>query len=64
MAGTDKFIINSTQVIENFNGKGVGKELLKKTVEFARENNLKIMPLCPFAKDGFDKNAHYRELLF
>nr|WP_317630609.1 GNAT family N-acetyltransferase [uncultured Flavobacterium sp.] len=62
-AGSDKFIIDSTQVMEGFNGKGVGKELLAATVVYARENNFKIMPLCPFAKAGFDKNPDYNDVL-
>ena len=37
-AGEDRFIIDHTEVEEAYNGKGVGKEMLIKAVEFAREN--------------------------
>lgn len=62
-AGTDKFIIDHTEVDEAYNGKGIGKQLLMKAVEFARENNLKIIPLCPFAKRMFDRMPEIGDVL-
>ncbi|WP_410493728.1 GNAT family N-acetyltransferase [Chryseobacterium sp. SC28] len=61
--GADLITIDHTEVEQEFNGKGVGKELLYKAVEFARENNLKIVPLCPFAKVMFQKNKEIRDVL-
>lgn len=63
-AGDSKFIIDHTEVSPNFNGKGVGKKLVLAAVEYARTNNLKIIPLCPFAKSVFDKTADIRDVLF
>ena len=63
-AGTDKFIIDHTEVNPAFNGKGVGKQLVMAAVEFARKNNLKIMPLCPFAKSVFDRVKDIQDVLF
>lgn len=62
-AGADKIIIDHTEVEPEFNGKGVGKEMVYKAVEFARENNLKIIPLCPFAAATFKKNEEIRDVL-
>jgi len=62
-AGEDRFIIDHTEVEEAYNGKGVGKEMLIKAVEFARENGKKIIPLCPFAKATFQKNEDLRNVL-
>lgn len=62
-AGTDKIIIDHTEVDENQKGKGVGKILLAKAVDFARENKIKIIPLCPFAKSMFDKDVDIRDVL-
>jgi len=61
-AGTDKIIIDHTEVDENQKGKGVGKILLSKAVDFAREGNIKIVPLCPFAKSVFDKDIDIRDV--
>lgn len=62
-AGEDRFIIDHTEVEEAYNGKGVGKEMLIKVVEFARQNNKKIIPLCPFAKATFQKNEDLQDVL-
>lgn len=62
-AGEDRFIIDHTEVEEAHNGKGVGKEMLIKAVEFAREKDKKIIPLCPFAKATFQKNEDLRDVL-
>ena len=63
-AGDLKFIIDHTEVNEGFNGKGVGKKLVMKAVDYARNNNLKIIPLCPFAKSVFDRTADIHDVLF
>ena len=62
-AGEERFIIDHTEVEAAYNGKGVGKEMLIKAVEFARQNNKKIIPLCPFAKATFQKNADLQDFL-
>jgi predicted GNAT family acetyltransferase len=63
-AGEDKIIIDHTEVNPQFSGKGVGKKLVLKAVEFARESKLKIIPLCPFAKSVFNKTEEIKDVLF
>lgn len=62
-AGDDKVIIDHTEVNPGNNGKGFGKKMVEKAVDFAREKNLKIIPLCPFAKSVFDKTPEFRDVL-
>ena len=62
-AGNDKIIIDHTEVNEGNNGKGFGKKMVAKAVEYAREKNIKIIPLCPFAKKVFDKTPEIRDVL-
>jgi len=62
-AGNDKIIIDHTEVSTGNNGKGFGKKMVAKAVEFAREKNIKIIPLCPFAKKVFDKTPEFRDVL-
>jgi len=62
-AGEDKFIIDHTEVSQDFSGKGVGKKLVLAAVDYARANNVKIIPLCPFAKSVFDKVEEIRDVL-
>lgn len=62
-AGDDKIIIDHTEVNSGNNGKGFGKKMVAKAVEFAREKGIKIIPLCPFAKSVFDKTPEFRDVL-
>lgn len=62
-AGDDKIIIDHTEVYPESNGKGFGKMMVEKAIEFAREKKLKIIPLCPFAKSIFEKNPEFNDVL-
>lgn len=62
-AGEDKIIIDHTEVNPGNEGKGFGKKMLLKAVEFAREKGIKIVPLCPFAKSIFDKTPEFTDVL-
>lgn len=62
-AGDDKIIIDHTEVNPGNNGKGFGKKMVAKAVEFAREKGIKIIPLCPFAKSVFDKTPEFNDVL-
>lgn len=63
VAGSDKIIIDHTEVDPEQKGKSIGKLLLQKAVEHARNKNIKIIPLCPFAKTMFDKDVDIRDVL-
>lgn len=60
-AGEGKIIIDHTEGNPEF--KGVGIKMLNKAVEYARENDVKIIPLCPFAKKMFDRTENIRDVL-
>ena len=62
-AGDDKIIIDHTEVKPRNEGKGFGKKMLTKAVEYAREKRIKIIPLCSFAKSVFDKVPEFRDVL-
>lgn len=63
-AGTDKFIIDHTEVDEAYKGKSLGKKMLIAAVAYAREKEAKILPLCPFAKTMFDRMDEIKDVLF
>lgn len=62
-AGDTLIIIDHTEVDPTFGGQGVGKKMVLAAVDFARENNIKILPLCPFAKAAFDKDSTIQDVL-
>jgi len=63
-AGDTKFIIDHTAIEERFAGKGLGKLLVMKAVDFARTKGLKILPLCTFAKKVFDTDSSLNDIIF
>jgi predicted GNAT family acetyltransferase len=62
-AGTDRIIIDHTEVSPVLKGQGAGKKLVEAAVNFAREKHIKIVPLCPFAKSVFDKTPEWQDIL-
>lgn len=62
-AGDNLIIIDHTDVSDALRGKGAGKQLVRAAVEYARANQLKILPLCPFAKAVFDKTPEFTDVL-
>ena len=63
-SGVDKFIIDHTEVDASLKGQGVGYAMVEKAVEYARANNQKILPLCPFAQAVFKKKYDtYKDVL-
>lgn len=63
-AGDDKIIIDDhTDVHPEEKGKGIGRVLLERAVEYARDNQIKIIPLCPYAKSMFGRDVDIRDVL-
>ena len=63
MAGPGRMIIDHTEVSEALKGKGAGKQFVTAAVDYARKNNIKILPLCPFAKSVFDRVKEFGDVL-
>jgi len=59
----NKMIIEHTEVDDSLSGKGVGLQLVRTAVEYARTHQMKIIPLCPFAKSVFDKKPEFGDVL-
>ena len=56
-------ILAHTEVNDNFRGQGVGQAILKHIIEYARENDIRLIPLCPFTKAEIDKHPEYHDVL-
>jgi predicted GNAT family acetyltransferase len=62
--GSDKIIIDHTEVKEKLKGQGVGYKLVEAAVDYLRTNHLKVLPLCPFAAAVFKKkHEDYKDVL-
>lgn len=64
MSGNNSIVVDHTHVSEELNGQGIGKLLLKELVDWARNENLKIIPQCPYAKAQMEKNEEYHDMIF
>lgn len=62
-AGTARIIIDHTSVPDALRGKGAGQALVKRAVEDARAEGIRIIPLCPFAKAQIDKHPDWQDVL-
>ena len=62
-AGDSMLIIDHTDVEDQFRGQGIGRQLLVALVAFAREREIKVIPLCPFSKSVFDKDQSIHDVL-
>jgi predicted GNAT family acetyltransferase len=62
VAGT-RIIIDHTEVDDALRGMGAGKKLVEAAVAWAREQNRRLLPLCPFARSVFAKDAALRDVL-
>lgn len=56
-------VLEHTEVDPNFQGKGIGKKLIKEAVDYARENDLKIIPECSYAKKILERSSEYDDVL-
>lgn len=57
------WVINHTFVDSNYGGQGIASKLVAKLVNEARNNNIKIDPVCPFAKKEFETKEEYSDVL-
>lgn len=55
--------LTHTEVPKELGGKGIGKILVQKSLEFLKENDYKLAPLCPFVAAYVKKNPEWGVLL-
>lgn len=61
---TDKktITVDHTYVSEELRGQKIAGKLVEKIVEYARENDLKIIPECSYVKAKMEKTESYHDL--
>jgi predicted GNAT family acetyltransferase len=62
VAGT-KIILDHTEIDDSLRGTGTGRKLVAAAVDWAREEDVRLMPLCPFARSVFDKTPNFADVL-
>jgi predicted GNAT family acetyltransferase len=56
--------VDHTFVSEELRGQNIAQQLIKTVIDFAREENLKIIPECSYAEKQFSKNPDYADVLY
>ena len=56
--------VNHTGIDKELKGLGLGKHLMEALVKFSRENELKIIPVCPYVVKMIDRTPEYQDLLY
>ncbi len=51
----DRLIVYHTEVNPEHEGKGFARLLLDRLVSYARENHLRVVPLCPYVHAQFKR---------
>lgn len=52
-------VIDHTEVQPEHENKGIGSQMIEESYAFAKANNYKINPLCPFAEVVFDRHEEW-----
>jgi predicted GNAT family acetyltransferase len=61
----NKLTVYHTEVNPEYEGRGFAKLLLEKLVSYAREHELKIVPLCPYVHAQFKRHPEeYNDVWF
>jgi hypothetical protein len=55
--------VTHTGVNPQYEGQGLGKELVLKIAQYAQSNHLKIIPICPFVGVVLHRIPEYKELI-
>lgn len=61
--GTDAITVSHTEVDPAYGGQGIGKTILLEVIDYARKNDLKIIPTCSYAQRVFEKNEELQDVL-
>jgi len=62
-SGEGQITIYHTEVDPKLRGEGIGEDLVDRAVNFAKENDLKIVATCPYARKVIERNPEHARFL-
>lgn len=58
-----RVVLERTFIRPEYRGQGRGRQLVAAFVDYARQHQLTVKLMCPFAKLEFDRHPAYQDLL-
>ena len=58
-----RIVFTHTEVPQPLEGQGVAAKLARVALDFARVNDLRVVPLCPYVSSFIRKHPEYQDLV-
>ncbi len=62
MQDGNNFVIEHVGVYPEYRGQGIAGKIMEAALEYARQNSLRVVPMCSYAVYYIRKNPQYLEL--
>ena len=59
----DMLLLIHTEVPTTLEGKGVAGAIVQKALQYAKDNNYKIVPLCPFVQSYLKRHKEWNDIV-
>lgn len=63
MNRADKIVFTHTEVPKGLEGRGLGSALAQTALDWARQQQKKVLPLCPYIAAYIRRHPVYRDLV-
>ena len=61
--GRNTIALVHTEVPEELSGQGIGSSLVKTALQHARDNDLKVLPYCPFVAAYLERHPEWQDIV-
>jgi uncharacterized protein len=59
----DRLFLIHTEVPASLEGKGAGSAIVQKALQYAKDHNYKIIPICPFVQRFLTKHPELNDIV-
>ena len=59
----ERIALNHTEVLDGYEGKGIGSALIARTLDDLREQGVAVLPFCPFVKSFLQRHPDYLDVV-
>lgn len=63
LTNDDVMFLTHTEVPKSLGGKGIGSSIIQKALNYIKEHNYSLAPLCPFVAKYLVKNPEWQSIL-